>query len=269
MHSTMRKTILSTAVIILLLPMLLAGSVSAGAADPPDADITPLKSPDFFYPDPILQQLGIVPTDIIENQSKFKNDPTHVEWMHHTHDALPEINREKQEAIADIHTALLFMKARLDDGYFKGKIHQPEYATQLTGLMQWFQAANRAVLTSEEHQRLFGLPAGENDPSHALGAGGELEFPIKNPNTTPEMIKTLLDAPTIQKLNRFYHMQSQELKDISEIYKAGDFQKAGKDQIKKDMARIEQELETAFLKYCREILTDEEFYLLYGSRKNN
>ncbi|MBC2714512.1 MAG: hypothetical protein HF978_04310 [Desulfobacteraceae bacterium] len=242
-----------------------SGSVAAAK---PGTDADTSKGFTLFFPDPLLQKLGIDPSNIINNQFKFKNNRIHIEWINHVHSAIPKICREKEEAIIQTHTSLLFIKDRLDKDYFSGKINKQEFTTQLTGLMKWFQEANRSFLSIEEYNALFGLSGQDDDPAPAHASDGKVGFPVNNPETTVEMIKKSFDDATIRNITRFYQKQSQELKDIREIYETGDFQGVDAKQVKNDMLRIEKELEAAFMNYCRDKLSDEQFKLLFGIQTN-
>ena len=82
------------------------------------------------------------------------------------------------------------------------------------------------------------------------------------------MIKKTFDDATIRDITLFYQDHARELRDIREIYETEDFRESEAEQVKKDMLRIERELQTIFMNYCRDILSDEQFMLLFGSQKN-
>ncbi len=227
------------------------------------------KNSALFYPAPILQQLGIDPSDIIKNQFKFKNSRIHIEWMDHVHVAIPGLCREKEDTIIKIHTSLLFIKDRLDNDYFSGQINKQRYTTLLAGTMKWFQETNRSVLSMVEYNTLFGISGQKDGRSPANDSDGKVGFPIQNPETTVDMIKKSFDDTTIKAINRFYHKQSQELKDIREIYETKDFHGVTPEQVKTDILRTEKELNVAFMGYCRDILSNEQFKLLFGSQTND
>jgi len=216
-------------------------------------------------PDLLLEKLGVSSQDIIQNRKEFSSDTVHTEWMNHVHDVLPEISRGEKKAIVKTHTTLLFIKDKLDKTYFGDMINKREYTAQLAGLMKWFQKANRSVLSKEEYNTLFGIP---NSKAEMAISPDELGFPIQNPETTIEMIKNKFDDRLIIDLTRFYQEQSQELRDIKKIYDTGDFRGTEAKQVKKDMQRTERELYAAFMNYCRDILSGEQFQLLFGSPKN-
>ena len=239
----------------------------SSSAVKPNTDASKIPAP--FYPDPLLKNLGIDPSDIIKNQLKFKNNRIHIEWMDHIHEALPGICLEKEKTIIKTHTSLLFIKDRLDKNYFSGKINKQEYTTQLAEVMKWFQKANQSVLSCKEYNTLFGISGQENEPVPDYASDGALGFPIKNPETTIEMIKQTFDDATIRDITRFYRQQSQELRDIKEIYESKDFHGVTAEQVKTDMLRIEKELKAAFMRYCHDILSDEQFKLLFGRQTNN
>lgn len=226
------------------------------------------ESRPLSYPDSLLIKMGINAQDIIKNQKKFENDPIHTQWMNHVHDVLPEISLKKKEAIIKTHTSLLVIKDRLDKSFFSNNINKQEFTTRLAALMKWFQEANQSVLSKKETNALFGISDQEDELSPVDYSEDKLGFPIKNPETTVEMIKKTFNDATIRDITLFYQDHARELGDIKAIYETEDFQGVTAKQVKKDMQRTERELQTAFTNYCRGILSDEQFMLLFDSRKN-
>jgi len=226
------------------------------------AELSPLS-----YPDPLLKKLGIDPSDIIKNQEKFRNNPTHTQWMNHIRSTFPDIGADKKDAITKIHTSLLFIKNKLDKAFFSGKINKQEFITRLTGVMKWFQEANRSVLNEKEYNALFGISGQDDKPMLSPSSDGELNFPIKNPNTTVEMIKEKIDNTTLKNITLFYQDQARELRDIKEIYETKDFRGVEPEQVRNDMLRAARELQTTFMNHCRSALTNEQFKLIFGDKK--
>lgn len=234
----------------------------------PGTDTDTLKESALNFPAPILHQLGIAPSDIIKNQSKFKNNRIHIEWMDHVHSVIPGISREKEEAIINAHTSLLFIKDKLDNAFFSGQINKQRHTSQLAKTMKWFQETNQSVLNKDEFNTLFGISVQDDKRSMADDSDIKIDFPINNPETTVEMIKKSFDATTIRKISRFYQVQSQELRDMKKVYETEDLRKEDAKQIKNEMQMIEKELDTAFKSYCVDILSKEQFNLIFGTSKN-
>jgi len=222
----------------------------------------------LFYPDSLIVLLGINAQDIVKNQKNFKNDPIHTQWMEHVHSTIPGINPDKEDAIIKTHTSLLFIKDKLDKAYFSGNINNQEFTTRLAELMKWFQASNRSVLSEKESNALFGISGQDEEKSAAQGSDGKLGFPIINPKTTADMIKKSFNDALIRDITLFYQDHARELRDIKEIYETEEFRGEEAKQIKNDMQRTERELQTAFMNYCRDVLSDDQFKLLFGSQKN-
>jgi len=225
------------------------------------------KSPPLTYPDSLLLKMGINEQEIIKNQKKFNNNPIHTQWMNHINDVLPEISPEKKETIIKTHTSLLFIKDRLDTSFFNGNINKQEFTTRLAELMKWFQETSQSVLSEKESNALFGISGQDDELSPVTASYGELGFPINNPQTTVEMVREKFDARTITDISRFYQDHARELRDIKKIYETGGFRGEEAKQIKNDMLRTEKELQAAFKNYCRDILSDEQFVLLFGNEK--
>lgn len=224
------------------------------------------ESPAFSYPDSLLVKLGIDAQNIIKNQEKFRSDPIHTQWMAHVHETMPDINPDKKETIIKTHTSLLFIKNKLDKDYFSGKINKQEYITRLTGVMKWFQNTNHSFLSIEEYNTLFGILDQDNQGSPANISDGNIGFPINNPKTTIEMIEKNFGTATIKNINRFYQVQSRELRDMKRIYDTEDFREEDAKQIKNDMRMIEKELQAVFMTHCRSTLTVDQFKLLFDNQ---
>ena len=219
------------------------------------------------YPESLIINMGINSQDILKNQEKFRTNSIHIEWMAHVHEVIPEIDPEKEDRIAKIHTSMLYIKDRINSAYLNGGIHQDQFTVQSAELMKWFLKTHQEMLNKKEYESLFGLS--QNDkPLSVISSGNTLGFPIKNPETTVEMITDKFDDKTITQIARFYQEHAQELRDIKKTYETGDTPGVEKAQIKNDMLRIESELEAAYMKYCREILTEEQFNMIFGRPGN-
>jgi hypothetical protein len=246
------KAFMLSVIVLMLLPV----SGHAGAGNVP-ADPS-------FPPDVLLEQLGITRKEIIFSRGKFSNDPTHIEWINHVRSTVSAIDRDRETAVVNIHLTLLVIKQTMDQAFFSGVLDKQEFTVRLAALMQWFQEANRSVLNKKE----YGLVFGESDESEADAAGDgsdkKIGFPIANPEISEKMIQEQFDGRILADLNRFYHKQSQEFRDIRNIYETRDWGDASQWQVLQDMLRIEKELDAAFKSYCREKLTDEQFQLLFG-----
>jgi len=219
--------------------------------------------PVINYPESLIEKLGITPQDIVKNQEKFRTNRTHREWMSHVHEVIPGLDPEKKEAIGKLHTAMLYLKDKINTEYLSGSINQQEFTAESAQLMKWFLNAHQSMLSKKEYESLFQMAASD-EPSSPVPAENGLGFPIENPETTVEMIKKEFDEPTINKLAHFYGQHSQELRDIRKIYETGDAN-AKPEQIKNDMQRIEKELQTAYMRFCRKTLTDKQFRMIFGS----
>ena len=82
------------------------------------------------------------------------------------------------------------------------------------------------------------------------------------------MVREKFNDRTITDISHFYQDHARELRDIREIYETEDFRGEEAEQVKNDMLRAEKKLQTAYINYCRSILTDEQFMLLFGNKRN-
>ncbi|RJP84940.1 MAG: hypothetical protein C4518_17695 [Desulfobacteraceae bacterium] len=230
------------------------------------ADSSAAESPVLIFPESLIVELGITPQDIFKNQEKYRTNSIHLEWMAHVNDVIPEIDPGKKAMVAGLHTSMLYMKDRINSAYLSGRINQQAFTAQSAELMKWFLNSHQEILSQKEYDSLFG-PAQNGEPLPVIPTGNELGFPIENPGTTVEMIKEKLDGQTITEIARFYQEHVQELRDIQKTYETG-VPGVEKAQIKNDMLRIEDELQAAYMTYCRKILTDEQFNMIFGQPDN-
>jgi len=237
---------------VCIISAVLVGIAAASAAE----------TPTISYPEALLAEIGIEARDVIKNREAQAANRIHEQWMSHVRSAIPDISTAKEKHLARIHTSMLYIKKQIDADRLDGKISQETFSSWSAELMSWFQNAHKQVLNEAQYNALFGeKPADET--SNVISTGNELGFPINNPETTVEMIKEKFDGRTIEKISRFYQRHARKLRDIKKIYEdppAG----VPKKQIKKDMDRIEKELQTEYRQYCRKMLTDENFNLLFA-----
>lgn len=243
--------------IVLIVFFLLAGHTGFSNAE----------SPALSYPDDLLTRLGISTLDIVKNRDKFKTDEIHRQWMAHVHSAIPHMNADKEKYLIKLHASMRYIKDRIDNAYRKGKLDKQAFSSRSAELMQWFQSAHQAVLSKQAYNSLFGK-VDDTERSGVIDTGNELGFPIQNPETSVETVKEKLDARTISKISRFYQGHARELRDIKKIYESDSTPEVEKEQIKKDMRRIEKDLHVSYRDYCRKILTDEEFRLIFKNPEN-
>lgn len=243
---------------LIILPYLLILPAHSGIA----------KEYPLFYPDALLLKLGTDPRDIISKQEKFNTDPVHRQWIDHVHSAIPGIDPDREHAIAKIHTALLYLKDKINSAYLGGGIDQREFTNQSALLMQWFQKIHQFVLNEKEYGSLFGISDPDNEPETANSQDDGLGFPIYNPATTVQRIKEKFDARTITNIRRFYREHARELREFKKISETEGARGVDAAQLKNDMQKIEAELQTVYRHYCRKILTDGEFKMIFGSPGN-
>ena len=220
-------------------------------------------SPDLIYPESLIVKLGIDSQDVLKNQEKFRTNRIHLEWMEHVNEVIPEIDPDKKDMIDKLHTSMLYMKERINSAYLSASINQQEFTAQSAELMKWFLQSHQEILSKKQYESLFGLSRND-EPLSVISTDNTLGFPIKNPETTVEMITEKFDHKIITQIARFYQEHAQELRDIKKTYETGDTPGVEKAQIKNDMLRIEKELQSAYMNYCRKILTDEQFNMIFG-----
>jgi len=99
-------------------------------------------------------------------------------------------------------------------------------------------------------------------PNLSRIAEKQLGFPVENPEITIEMIREKIDNHTINRLAAFHQQRKQAIDDIDQILAAGDMDI---DEAQKVTGKIQ----AGYIDQCREILTDEEFQLIFGNLPNH
>ncbi|MBS3757395.1 MAG: hypothetical protein KGY61_01910 [Desulfobacterales bacterium] len=249
----------STRLVILIVFSLMVSPAGLRAADHPP--------PELSYPKPLLSKLGLDARDVVKNRDEFKTDRIHRMWMAHVHSAIADIDTEKEKRLINIHASMRYIKDRIDNAHLNGDIDRQTFSAQSAELMRWFRKAHQRVLGEQAVAALFS-EAAKKEMTGVIDTGNGLGFPIQNPETTVEMIKEALDARTIEKIGRFYQEHARELRDIKKIYKNPPAD-VPKEQIKKDMRRIKKELSAAYRQYCRKLLTDEAFKLIFDVKEES
>ncbi len=225
-------------------------------------DAMAADEPLFAYPRALLQAAGIAPEAITRGRAKFETDAVHREWMQHVHAVLPGLDTRQQTAIVQIHTSFLYLKNALDKAYRKHQINQNVFSERVGLLFNWFQQAHLSVLSPAQSEALFGGPAAAEDKTDAdASTDGPLGFPIENSTTTIEMIKAKLDAGTIEAIQGFHQHRKQEMAVIQKAHAEGSIPA-------QEFEHIKKELDINYINSCRDILTDEQFELLFGSAGN-
>ena len=245
----LHTTLLANA-LILLMGCLWGAQMNATAA----------QDPVIVYPESVLEAIGIAPAAITQHRSKFKHDPVHREWMQHVRSLLPDLDSKTQETVIQIHTSFLYIKDRLDAAYRKGQINRDAFENQVGLLFNWFQGVHSSVLNPAQYQALFAEPA-EEKPDETDSADEPLGFPVENSTASIDIIKEKIDARSIAAVKALYQQRKQELAVIVKAHKEGSIPA-------QEFENIKNELHRNYINNCRNILTDEQFELLFGSGEN-
>jgi len=146
----------------------------------------------------------------------------------------------------------------------------PEQAQQaIQKSQQAFIDQCKEILAENEINIIFGsiqnLESGkmsDKPPNLSRIAEKQLGFPVENPEITIEMIREKIDNHTINRLAAFHQQRKQAIDDIDQILAAGDMDI---DEAQKVTGKIQ----AGYIDQCREILTDEEFQLIFGNLPNH
>ncbi|MGD2097445.1 MAG: hypothetical protein PVG35_07685 [Desulfobacterales bacterium] len=243
-------TLLPANALILLTAVLWAAQVNAAAAQDSPID----------YPEPVLQAVGLAPATITRYRTKFIKDPVHREWMQYVRSLLPDLDVQTEKTVARIHTSFLYMKDALDVAYRKDQLNRDTFEKQVGHLLNWFQEVHSSILNPAQYQALFAEPAAEKT-DETDSADEPLGFPVENLATSIEMIEEKIDARTIEALKGFHQQRKQELAVIVKAHEEGSLPT-------QEFEKIKNELNSAYISNCRNILTDEQFRLLFGGNTN-
>lgn len=211
------------------------------------------------YPETLIDLLGIEMEDLLEGQDGFKNTVIHVEWMDRIHDVLKNLDPEKRAAIVKNHTALLYIKDKLNEAYLTGKIDHETFKKAIADLMKWHQRTYEAILTRAEYEALFEIsPDQVDDTIDALiDQTPEYSF-ILNEEIPVEAVKEKVQGYKLEEVNSHFKKMVLDRDQIGKQINSG--------AMTLDQAREAlNKSQAAFIAKCKEILTEAEIITIFGS----
>lgn len=211
------------------------------------------------YPDPLISLLGIEIEDLLEGCDDYKNTIIHVEWMDRIHDVLKNLDPEKRAAIVKNHTALLYVKDKLNEAYLTGKIDHEAFKKAIADLMKWHQRTYEAILTRAEYETLFEIsPEQVDDTIDALiDQTPEYSF-ILNEEIPVEEVKEQVQGYKLEEVNSHFKKMVLDRDQIGKQINSG--------AMTLDQARTAlNQSQAAFIAKCKEILTEAEINTIFGS----
>jgi len=224
-------------------------------SDSAEMDINPY----VFYPDALLDMLGIDMDALIYGREEFKNTITHVEWMDRINEILKNIDPEKKDAIIKNHTSLLYIKDLLNKAYLTGKIDHETFIKAVADLMKWHQKTYELMLTGAEYEALFELTpeVAEQYIDVLLEDTPEYSFILNQKIPTAEVTKQI-QGFKLEEVNTHFKKMVLNRDEIGKQINSGEM----------TLERAREALsksEHAFISRCKEILTEKEINTIFGS----
>jgi len=234
---------------------------SAGNTVPqPRSDAgAPKANPYVSYPEGIVELLGIDMSELEKERDAFKNTIIHVGWMDRVNEILKNLDPEKKEAIIKNHTALLYIKDKLNEAYLTGKIDHETFKKAIADLMKWHQRTYESILSPAEYETLFEIsPDKVDDTIDALiDQTPEYSF-ILNQNLPVDAVKEKVQGYKLEEVNSHFKKMILDRDNIGKQINSGAMTL---EQARAALNKSQQ----AFIAKCKEILTEDEINTIFGS----
>jgi len=233
-------------------------AASAGTSAPAKAKASD-SNPYVSYPETLIDLLGIDMDKLLAESETFKNTTIHVEWMDRIHDILKNLDPEKRAAIVKNHTALLYIKDKLNEAYLTGKIDHETFKKAIADLMKWHQKTYESILSRAEYEALFEIaPEQVDDTIDALiDQTPEYSF-ILNQDIPVEAVKEQVQGYKLEEVNTHFKKMVLDRDDIGKQVNSGAM------TLEQARAALNQS-QQAFIAKCKEILTENEINTIFGS----
>jgi len=198
--------------------------------------------------------------DMLKN---YKKNDIHIEWMARIESILGDIlSNVDKEALRKNHIIFLYNADILKKKYLTNEITQQEYFEELAELFKWHQEFYKKILTNEEYFKLFEISKEETDNIiDTTLTPTNIGLEIYNPNTTIDDVRKKLPKDKIDyiiMLNKKRMLKSYNIeKDLEKGMITEEEALNNLNDIYKD-----------YIEQVKNILTQEEFYLIFGNTKN-
>ena len=220
------------------------------------------ERPYVFYPDNIMDLLGIDADWLAEQSLNVQNSAIHRDWMGRIDTILKNIDPEKKDAIVDNHTALLAIKAALNEAYLSGKIDYETFKASVTDLLKWHQETYEVILSLAEYEALFEFKPEDADQiiEAMVDESPRYSF-ILNQEIPAKEVTRQVQTYKLEEVNANFNKMMLIRDDIGQRLESG--------ELTPDDARaVLNQSQQEFIAKCREILTLEEINLIFGSVEN-
>ncbi len=247
------------------LPQKLAGahagrSLKNAAVPPPGTEEADLKTGDYvFYPEKILDLLGIDKDWLAEERANFLNTVIHTDWMGRIDTLFDDMDPAKKDAIMQNHTALLAIKEALNEAYITGKIDWQTFKDGIAELLKWHQDTYASILSPGEYVTLFEFrPEDAGDIIDAMVAEAPQYSFILNQEIPIKEVIQQVPANKLEEINAHFNKMTLARDDIGKLMESGELTT----EEAREVFNLSQQ---DFIAKCKEILTPEEINLIFGS----
>jgi hypothetical protein len=240
-------------------PSLNQSAVKKGEAENKESSNEEDSDKYVSYPEELVALLGIDMEKLIEEREAFKNTIIHVEWMDRVNEILKDLDPEKKKAIIKNHTSLLYIKDKLNEAYLSGKIDYETFKKSIADLMKWHQRTYEAILSGEEYKALFEIdPELVDDTIDALiEQTPEYSF-ILNQEMAVEDVKEKVQGYKLEEVNTHFKRMLLDRETLGKKINSGEITL---EQAREALSQSEH----AFIAKCKEILTEDEINIIFGS----
>ncbi|MGD8800818.1 MAG: hypothetical protein PVJ44_20040, partial [Desulfobacterales bacterium] len=220
------------------------------------------ERPYVFYPDNIMDLLGIDADWLAEQSLGTQNFAIHRDWMSRIDTILKNMDPEKKEAIIDNHTAMLAIKEALNQAYLSGRIDYETFKKSVADLLKWHQETYEAILSPTEYEALFEFKPEDADQiiDAMVNEAPRYSF-ILNQEIPAKEVTQQVQAYKLEDVNVNFNKMMLFRDNIGRRLESG--------ELTQDDARAAlNQSQQKFIAKCKEILTPEEINLIFGSIEN-
>jgi len=176
-----------------------------------------------------------------------------------------QVQGYKLEEVNSHFKKMIFDRDQIGKQINAGEMTLEQARAALSKSQHAFIARCKAILTEDEINTIFGsvraleTGASQEEPA-VLGDSDKIElgFEIENPETSIDHVKEKIDKNKIEDIKFFYQERDTEREALISRLDAGEISS-------EELENISREMDAAFEENCRDILTTEEYQLIYGN----
>lgn len=176
-----------------------------------------------------------------------------------------QVQGYKLEEVNSHFKKMIFDRDQIGKQINAGEMTLEQARAALSKSQHAFISRCKDILTEDEINTIFGsvraleTGASQEEPA-VLGDSDKIElgFEIENPQTRIDHVKEKIDKNKIEDIRFFYQERDTEREELISRLDAGEISS-------EELENISREMDAAFEENCRDILTTEEYQLIFGN----